>query len=109
MYRIGPFTLCRRLYKRVTVDKQTQQIIDGYKMVSMLWVILFPFYLAGRLIGIIDRKFMLTFRPFYYKYFNSWDKDPLPVRDYFNDGTFTETDLFAPEDPVDDNITNDES
>lgn len=76
MYRFGPFTLCRRVYKRVTINKETEQIIDGYRMASMLWLLVWPLQLGF----LFDKKFMLTFRPFYYKYFDSWSKDPLPVR-----------------------------
>lgn len=78
MYRFGPFTLCRRLYKRVTVDKQTEQIIDGYRMSSMLWLLFWPLQLGWP----FDKKFMLLFRPFYYKYFDSWEIDELPVKDF---------------------------
>lgn len=42
--RMGPFTMMRRVYKRVKVDKETEQIIDGYKMVHMLFLLLKPFY-----------------------------------------------------------------
>lgn len=78
MYRIGPFTLCRRVYKRVAVDKNTHQIIDAYHMASLLWLLVFPLQLGFP----FDKKFMLTFRPFYYKYFDSWEIDEsLPVVD----------------------------
>ena len=76
LYKLGPFTLARRIYKRVTVDKNTEQIIDGYKMASMLWLLVWPLQLRG---GPIAQKFTLTFRPFYYKYFDSYSKDNLPV------------------------------
>lgn len=78
MYKIGPWTLCRRVYKRVTVDKTTQQIIDGYKMAHMLWLLIWPLQWCG----IFDKKFTLTFRPFYYKYFDSWSTDSIPRRDF---------------------------
>lgn len=78
MYRFGPFTLCRRVYKRLTVDKNTEQIIDGYRMASMLWLLIWPLQLGYP----FQKKFMLTFRPFYYKYFDSWDCDDLPVHDF---------------------------
>ena len=78
MYKLGPFTLCRRVYKRVTVDKNTEQIIDGYKMASMLWLLVFPLQWGWP----FQKKFTLTFRPFYYRYFNSWDKDNIPQK-YF--------------------------
>lgn len=78
MYRIGPFTLCRRVYKRVTINKDTEQIIDGYRMPCMLWIFLWPL----QLLRITDQRFMLTFRPKYYKYFNSWEQDNLEVKDF---------------------------
>lgn len=78
LYRIGPWTLGRRIYKRVGIDKNTHQIIDEYRFASMLWLIFWPFQLGWP----FDKKFTLTFRPFYYKYFDSWDCDDLPVRDF---------------------------
>lgn len=78
MYKIGPFTLCRRVYKRVTVDKQTEQIIDGYKMPSMLWLLVWFLQLGYP----FQKKFTLTFRPFYYKYFDSWEADDLDVKTF---------------------------
>lgn len=77
MMKIGPFTLCRRVYKRVTVDKQTEQIIDGYRMASVWWLLLWPIQYLTR-----DFKWTLTFRPFYYRYFDSWECDDLHVRDF---------------------------
>lgn len=71
MYRIGPWTLCRRVYKRVSVDKTTKQIIDAYEMPSMLWLLVWFLQLGWP----FSKKFTLTFRPFYYKYFDSWEVD----------------------------------
>lgn len=79
LYRIGPFTLSRRIYKRVSVDKQTEQIIDGYKMASILWLLVWPLQLDCKLMPFAP-KFKLTFRPFYYKYFDSFSKDNIPVK-----------------------------
>lgn len=75
LYRIGPFTLSRRIYKRVTVDKQTQQIIDGYRMPSILWLLIWPLQLGWP----FQKKYTLTYRPFYYKHFDSYSKDNIPV------------------------------
>ena len=51
--KMGPFTLIRRVYKRVTVNKETEQIIDGYKMLSMLWLVFKPlYYLSYLLLGL---------------------------------------------------------
>ena len=76
MYKFGPWTLCRRIYKRVTVDKNTEQIIDGYRMASMLWLLIWPLQLGWP----FQKKLMLTFRPFYYRYFDSWEIDDIPVK-----------------------------
>lgn len=79
MYRLGPWTLCRRVFKRVTVDKNTQQIIDGYKMSSVLWLLIWPFQKWFP----FGKKWTLTFRPFYYRYFDSWDIDTfIPTKDF---------------------------
>ena len=91
MYRFGPFTLCRRVYKYTMVDKTTHQIIDGYKMASMLWLPIWPLQLGKP----FDKKFMLTFRPFYYKYFDSWECDDLPVADFDCNGSNEVKKLFA--------------
>lgn len=86
--KLGPFTLIRRVYKRVTVDKQSQQIIDGYKMVSMLWLLLKPLYFVSfaffgfgfflRLICPFDEIKLVLRRP-YYKYFNTYSAPYRPV------------------------------
>lgn len=78
MRKIGPWTLCRRIYKRIMVDKTTHQIIDGYDMASNIWL-LFWFLQLG---WPFQKRFTLTFRPFYYKYFDSWECDDLPVKDF---------------------------
>ena len=76
--KLGPWTLARRVYKRVMVDKNTHQIIDGYHFASMLWLLIWPLQLGWP----FQKKFMLTFRPFYYKYFDSWEQDDIPVKDF---------------------------
>lgn len=74
MKKVGPWTLCRRVYKRVGIDKETHQIVDFYDMVSPLWLLIFPLQLGFP----FQKKWTLTYRPFYYKYFDSWELD-LPV------------------------------
>ena len=78
LYRIGPWTLGRRIYKRVGIDQTTHQIIDEYRFASMLWLLIWPLQLGYP----FEKKFTLTFRPFYYKYFDSWECDPIPVRTF---------------------------
>lgn len=85
--KIGPFSLMRRVYKRVTVDKQTEQIIDGYRMVHMLYLLLKPIYYLSFLafgLGFVIRalfpgfdEIKLILRKPYYKYF---DTHAAPVR-----------------------------
>lgn len=87
--RMGPFTMQRRVYKRVTVDKQTEQIIDGYKMVHMLYLILKPVYYLSYLLfglGFIIKiwfpgfdEIKLILRAPYYQYFDTHAAPPLPV------------------------------
>lgn len=68
--RVGPWTISRRVYKRITVDKNTEQIIDGYRMASGLWLLFLPL----QWIKIVPDHWRLTFRPFYYRYFDSYSK-----------------------------------
>ena len=86
--RLGPFTLIRRVYKRVTVDKQSQQIIDGYKMVSMVWLLLKPLYFVSYAffgLGFLLKflcpfdEIQLVLRRPYYKYFDTHAAPPRPV------------------------------
>ena len=69
--RLGPFTMCRRVYKRIGVDDNTHQIIDKYEFGKLLPCILpFPFH----------RKNLIFFlRKPYYKYFDSYSKMTLPL------------------------------
>lgn len=81
--KVGPFTLCRRVLKRVTIEQKTEQIIDGYRFTSPLWLLLKPFKLIGLhfVFPQIDYN-TIMFRPFYYKKFNSYDAPLLP---YYED------------------------
>ena len=86
--KIGPFTLIRRVYKRVTVDKQTEQIIDGYRMVHILWLIFKPLYYLSylafglgfflKLVCPFDEIKLILRRP-YYKYFDTYEAPELPL------------------------------
>lgn len=86
--KIGPFTLQRRVYKFVTVDEESKQIIDGFKMVPMAYLLLRPLYLLsyllfglGFLVKLIFPKFTevrLIWRRPYYKYFDTHAAPDLP-------------------------------
>lgn len=79
--KIGPWTLSRRVYKRVKIDKNTEQIIDGYRMASPIWL-LFWFLQLDFWLCPFQSRFKLTFRPFYYKYFNTYNTDNLPIKEF---------------------------
>lgn len=71
MQKIGPWTLSRRIFQQIMVDEHSHQICDGYKLASPLWLLIWPLQLDCRF-SLFLPKWKLTFRPFYYKYFNSW-------------------------------------
>ena len=74
MRKIGPFTLLRRAYKTVMVDEHSHQIIDGYRLAKGIWLVLQPLRLLGLSFFFPQLKsWSLCFRPFYYRYFKSWD------------------------------------
>lgn len=77
MYRIGPWTLCRRMYKKFGVDKITHQPCNMYTLAHVLTLFLWPL----QYVGIMDWKWKLTFRPFYYKYFDTYEREDLPLID----------------------------
>lgn len=74
------FTLVRRVYKRVKVDKNTEQIIDGYKMCSLLFLLLYPFKPVLKYFIPTLNDLIVIFRPRYYKYFNTYESENLPVK-----------------------------
>ncbi|MBQ8869369.1 MAG: hypothetical protein IJ027_06615 [Oscillospiraceae bacterium] len=70
--KLGPFTMLRRVYKRVGIDESTHQIVDFYEFGKILPCFLpYPFHRDN--IKIFLRK------P-YYKYFDSYSKEPLPEK-----------------------------
>lgn len=77
MRRLGPWTICRRVYKFVTVDENTKQIIDGYRMASPLWLLVLPL----QWVGLLPKTWTMTFRPFYYRFFDSWKVPDTPIRE----------------------------
>lgn len=74
MKRKGPFTFCRKLRKAVKVNKDTEQIIDGYRFAGLLWNLLPP--------PLHEKTFMMFYRKPYYKHFDSYSRPskftPLP-------------------------------
>ena len=71
--RLGPFTICRKIKKFVTVQEDTKQIIDGYEFKPIIKQFLpFPFH---------EHTVSFFWRRPYYKYFNSFSvPDGVPVR-----------------------------
>ncbi|MBE6767498.1 MAG: hypothetical protein E7549_01130 [Ruminococcaceae bacterium] len=70
--RLGPFSLVRRVYRTVTVDDKTHQIIDAYRMGKLIRRILPPPF--------HEKTWFLIFRPRYYKYFDTLEAPTLPIR-----------------------------
>lgn len=76
--RIGFWTLARKVYKYCGVDENTHQIVDGYRLATKFSIITsllscIPFF------GIVFRRqWSLTFRPFYYRFFDTYDAPSLP-------------------------------
>lgn len=66
MKRKGPFTMCRKLRKAVRVDKNTEQIIDGYRFAGLLWNLLPPPF--------HEKTFMFFYRKPYFKHFDSYSR-----------------------------------
>lgn len=62
--KLGPFTFCRLITRRVDIDKETKQILDFFEKVSLF-----------------NHGLSLIYRPVYYKYFNSWSAPQLPKAD----------------------------
>lgn len=75
--RRGPFTTCRKLRKAVRVNKETEQIIDGYKFAGLGWNFLPP--------PLYEKTFFMFFRRPYFKHFDSYYKPPkfLPLPEQF--------------------------
>lgn len=72
--KIGPWTLARRIKKKVDIDEQTHKPDDMYYKLKMLRRFLpFPFG---------EKTFEIIYRPFYYKHFDTHERKVLPVR-YF--------------------------
>lgn len=77
MKKKGPFTICRKLRKAVRVNKETEQIIDGYKFAGLLWNLLPP--------PLHEKTFFMFYRKPYYKYFDSYSRPAkfLPLPQHF--------------------------
>lgn len=64
--KLGPFTMARRIYKRVGIDENTHQIIDEYRMGSLIMHLLpFPFH---------QHNIELFLRKPYYKWFDTYSR-----------------------------------
>ena len=78
--KVGPFTVVRRIFKKVQVDENTHQIVEGY-FLRKFFGIIFDF-----IIGLCSFKIFL--RAPYYKYFDTYDAPMKPIRynyEVFND------------------------
>lgn len=72
--KLGPFSMVRRVYKSVSVDDQTHQIIDQYKFGKILKRLLpFPFH---------QKTWFLIYRKTLYKYFDSYHTPETAIRSF---------------------------
>lgn len=70
--KLGPFTMLRRIYKSIRIDKNTEQIIDGYRFDKLLMSLL------NFILGLPSIK--IYWRRPYYRYFDSWERPNLPIK-----------------------------
>lgn len=68
--KLGPWTLCRFVKKKVVVDKETEQIIDGYSFYPFWYKFFQP---------ITINPFGIIFRPPLYKLFDSYSVPDTPL------------------------------
>lgn len=70
--KVGPFTLCRLIKKFVDIDDERHEIVDGYRFAKLLRRFLpWPFK---------EKTWYFVFRPFHYRFFDSYDCPDIPVR-----------------------------
>lgn len=67
--KIGPLTVARCVFKRIGISQESHQLEFQHFWRSVLW----------QLIPFMPKQFIFCFRPFYYKYFNSFDPIDRPV------------------------------
>lgn len=75
--KLGPLTVATRIYRILDIDDNTHDIVQGYRFPSIwenLFSIIFPPLFQIR---------RWCYRPRWYKYFDSWVRDPLPQKPYW--------------------------
>lgn len=75
--KVGPLSFARCVYKRVGIDDVTHQLQYQHYFRTIL-LQLIPFQ---------PKQFIFCFRPFYYKYFNSFSELVRPVYECFDGST----------------------
>ena len=68
--KLGPFTLARRVKRFVDINDDSQ-IIDGFVFRKLIYKLLPPPFHQD--------SFRIIFRPFYYKYFDTYEAPELPL------------------------------
>lgn len=69
--KLGPWSIASRIFRVLEINELSYEIVQGYRFAD-IWeklFSLFPFSI---------RILRFCFRPFWYKYFDSWQCDPLP-------------------------------
>lgn len=79
--KVGPLSICRKVFKRIVVDKKPDakygDIVEGYTFAKT-----FPLLIMHLIYG---KRFIFVWRPLYYKYFDTYSCPRLPVRYGKND------------------------
>lgn len=71
--KLGPFTMLRRIYKRVGIDEETHQILDFYEFGKILPCLLPPPFR--------QHNIEIFLRKPYYKYFDSYHTPDTPLKE----------------------------
>lgn len=69
--RVSLWSFATKIYRILDIDKNTHEIVQGYRFPSAfenIMSLFFPFFFPVR---------QVVFRPFYYKYFDSWVREEL--------------------------------
>lgn len=70
--KVGPFTVVRRIFKRINVDSESHQIVEGY-FLRKFFGIIFDFIIGSP-------SFRIFIRKPYYKYFDTYATPPTRVK-----------------------------
>lgn len=74
--KIAWWTRATKIFRILTINEQTKDIVQGYRFpvfIERIMALFFKFMLMGNALKLHE----WTFRPFWYKYFDSWCPPPI--------------------------------